>query len=184
MKNSLNKRLNHWSTTTSTQDFPDANTHPPDEHKPKHNPARYEEPIICHNQPLPHQPQSTPSQTLKTLKSPSASEPMLTRSADSSRPLNGIARSRGTRILSTTGCSTSPSTGLRRSRNQPPSDRMTANALQITVAVFVLGLASMSLGFLFGYNARGVEEQGARIEYVDKTTAYASVQPKGGKFSF
>jgi hypothetical protein len=61
---------------------------------------------------------------------------------------------------------------------------MTANALQITVAVFVLGLASMSLGFLFGYNARGVEEQGARIEYVDKTTAYASVQPKGGKFSF
>jgi hypothetical protein len=61
---------------------------------------------------------------------------------------------------------------------------MTANALQITVAVFVLGLASMSLGFLFGYNARGVEERGAQVEYVDKTTAYASVQPKGGKFSF
>lgn len=184
MKNNLNKRLNHWSTSEGTQECSDASSVFPQEQNPhRSKPERNRNSVICQtSQSTP----STPSQTLRTLKSALPSEPMLTRSADSSRPLNGIARSRVTRNLSTTGCLTLLSTGSRRSKNQPPSgrDTMTANALQITVAVFVLGLASMSLGFLFGYNARGVEERGAQVEYVDKTTAYASVQPKGGKFSF
>lgn len=61
---------------------------------------------------------------------------------------------------------------------------MTANAFHIAIATFILSFASVSLGFWFGWNARGVEEQGARVKYVEETTAYASVQPKGGKFSF
>jgi hypothetical protein len=61
---------------------------------------------------------------------------------------------------------------------------MTANAFHIAIATFLLSFASVSLGYWFGSNARGVEERGARIEYVDKTTAYADPQPKGGKFSF
>lgn len=56
--------------------------------------------------------------------------------------------------------------------------------VSISIAAFILCLSSIFLGYGFGWNARGVEEQGARIEYVDKTTAYASPQPKGGKFLF
>lgn len=184
MKNNLNIRLKHWSTTISTQENPDASNVFPQEQNPhRSQPERNRNSVICQtSQSTP----STPSQTLRTLKSALPSEPMLTRSADSSRPLNGIARLRGTRIPSTTGCLTLLSTGSRRSRNQPPSgkDTMTANAFHIAIATFLLSFASVSLGYWFGSNARGVEEQGARIEYVDKTTAYASVQPKGGKFSF
>ena len=58
------------------------------------------------------------------------------------------------------------------------------NFISSIVAAFVLGLAAVSVGYYFGWNARGVEELGHRIEYVDTTTAYADPQPKGGRFSF
>ena len=58
------------------------------------------------------------------------------------------------------------------------------NFLSSIVVSFVLGLAAVSVGYYFGWNARGVEELGKRTEYVDTTTAYADPQPKGGRFSF
>lgn len=49
---------------------------------------------------------------------------------------------------------------------------------------FVLGFLSLALGFWFGWNARGVEDQGARYEAVETQAALANPQPVNGRFSF
>ena len=186
MKNTLNKRLKGLSNN-GNRDIPYSSTSGESPQLPqnKQNAETYRTSRhICRPLTQPRQAESSTTSSqmrstsvLSLMQSPSLEcLPHTTRTSPKS-PSRVISRS-------TTGWLQSSSTGLRKLRSQSPDDSSPMNFISSIVAAFVLGLAAVSLGYYFGWNARGVEEMGKRAEFVDTTTAYADPQPKGGRFSF
>ena len=76
-------------------------------------------------------------------------------------------------------------TGYPKSKSlSQPENKFLVDLISNAIWAFVLGLLSLALGFWFGWNARGVEDQGAKYEAVETQVSLAYPQPVNGRFSF